>query len=121
MRMCAFVSPPAADFFNDLSRFSPAANTWTALSPSGSGPSQRQWMGFAATPDGLLYVFGGNDVDDGNEGWGGVRRQLWLLGDTVEEYLLASSGNLRGKLRRLPELAKRYSSTVTKPLAVRAT
>jgi hypothetical protein len=41
-------------------RFSPAANTWTALSPSGSGPSPRYGMGFAATPDGMLYVFGGN-------------------------------------------------------------
>ena len=36
---------------------------------------------------------------------------------TVEEYRFTSSGNLR----RLPELIKQYSSTVTKPLAVRAT
>ena len=42
---------------------------------------------------------------------------LTLPGVTVEEYRFASSGNLR----RFPELAKRYSSTVTKPLAVRAT
>ena len=41
------------------------ANTWTALSPSGSGPSLRGFMGFAATPDGMLYVFGG--LDYGNE------------------------------------------------------
>ena len=45
----------------DVYRFSAAANTWTALSPSGSSPSPRYNMGFAATPDGMLYVFGGSD------------------------------------------------------------
>ena len=51
-------------------RFSPAANSWTALSPSGSDPFRRYGMGFAATPDGMLYVFGGSD--GGNcGGWGG--------------------------------------------------
>jgi N-acetylneuraminic acid mutarotase len=48
---------------NDLYRFSPGDNAWTALSPSDSAPSQRNAMGFAATPDGMLYVFGG--LDDG--------------------------------------------------------
>ena len=28
---------------------------------AGSSPSPRYGMGFAATPDGMLYVFGGND------------------------------------------------------------
>ena len=60
MRTCARPSPPAAAYLNDVYRFSPAANTWTALSPSGSAPSPRYGMGFAATPDGMLYVFGGN-------------------------------------------------------------
>ena len=50
-------------------RFSPAAHTWTALSPSGSGPSRRYAMGFEATPDGMLYVFGGHD-NSGTEGGG---------------------------------------------------
>jgi hypothetical protein len=59
MRRCARPSPPAAGNLNDLYRFSAAANNWTALSPSGSGPSPRYAMGFAATPDGMLYVFGG--------------------------------------------------------------
>ena len=44
---------------NDLYRFSPAAVTWTALSPSGSKPSPRSGLGMAATPDGMVYVFGG--------------------------------------------------------------
>jgi hypothetical protein len=34
-----------------------------------SGPSPRYAMGFAATPDGMLYVFGGGD-STGIEGWG---------------------------------------------------
>jgi hypothetical protein len=37
------------------------------LSPSGSGPSRREKFGFAATPDGMLYVFGGYD-NTGTEG-----------------------------------------------------
>jgi hypothetical protein len=54
-------APTAAGglLLNDLYRFSPAANTWTALSPSGAPPSPRQGMGFAAAHDGMLYVFGG--------------------------------------------------------------
>ena len=36
---------------------------------------------------------------------------------TEEEYSFASLGNLR----RLPELAKQYSSTLAKPLAILAT
>jgi hypothetical protein len=60
--------PPAAGNLNDVYRFIAAANTWTALSPSGSGPSPRWQMGFAATPDGMLYVFGG--YDSGTEGDG---------------------------------------------------
>ena len=67
MRTCLCSSPPAAGYLNDLYRLSPAANTWTALSPSGSGPSPRDHMGFAATPDGMLYVFGGTVSNTGNE------------------------------------------------------
>jgi hypothetical protein len=50
---------PSADSFNDLYRFDPATNSWTELSPTGSAPSPRCCMGFAATPDGVLYVIGG--------------------------------------------------------------
>jgi hypothetical protein len=46
---------------------------------AGSGPSRRYAMGFAATPDGMLYVFGGYD-NSGTEGpgvdwaaWGWLR------------------------------------------------
>ena len=59
----------AGYYRNDLYRFSAAANTWTALSPSGSGPSERYRLGFAATPDGMLYVFGGYG-NSGTEGGG---------------------------------------------------
>jgi N-acetylneuraminic acid mutarotase len=66
MRTYARPSPPAAVFYNDVYRFSAAANTWTALSPTGSGPSPRVYLGFAATPDGMLYVFGGTVGNGGN-------------------------------------------------------
>jgi hypothetical protein len=36
---------------------------------AGSGPSGRYSMGFASTPDGMLYVFGGRD-SSGTEGGG---------------------------------------------------
>jgi hypothetical protein len=64
-RTCVRSSPPAAGRQNDVYRFSAAANTWTALSPSGSGPSPRYSMGFASTPDGMLYVFGGISTGNG--------------------------------------------------------
>jgi hypothetical protein len=65
---CARPSSTAAvTFFNDVYRFSASANNWTPLSPSGSGPSPRRYMGFESTPDGMLYVFGG-------EGSSGIER-----------------------------------------------
>ncbi len=57
--MHASKSLPTAAYYNDLYRFDPANNRWTRLYPSGSAPSPRHMMGFAATPDGSLYVFGG--------------------------------------------------------------
>lgn len=59
----------SADYFNDLWRFNITNGTWTALSPSGPTPDPRCWMGFTATPDGMLYLFGGN----GNGGYYGNR------------------------------------------------
>jgi hypothetical protein len=57
--------------YNDVYRFSAVANAWTALSPSGSRPSPRRNMGFAATPDGMLYVFGGYESGNGGGRGGG--------------------------------------------------
>ncbi len=59
VRVHASLSPPAADFANDIFRFDPATATWTELRPFGPAPVERRRMGFAATPDGMLYVFGG--------------------------------------------------------------
>jgi N-acetylneuraminic acid mutarotase len=56
-----------AGLFNDLYRFSPTSNAWTALSVA-SPPSARYDMGFVATPDGMLYVFGGWDNSGHGEG-----------------------------------------------------
>ncbi len=53
-----------AGFLNDLYLFNPATTSWQKLAPNGSIPSPRQLMGFAATPDGKLYAFGGS----GNSG-----------------------------------------------------
>jgi N-acetylneuraminic acid mutarotase len=46
---------------NDLYSFNPAGNIWTNLMPAGSIPSGRQNMGFTASPDGKLYLFGGDN------------------------------------------------------------
>ena len=48
----------AGVFLNDLHSFSPTSNTWTEHNAT-HPPSVRDDMGFAATPDGVLYVFGG--------------------------------------------------------------
>ena len=48
-----------ADYSNDLYRYDPTTLKWTALFPSGTIPSKREFIGFTATPDGKLYTFGG--------------------------------------------------------------
>ena len=45
---------------DDLYSFNPTSNTWTTLTAA-NPPSSRIAMGFAATSDGFLYVFGGQD------------------------------------------------------------
>ena len=74
----ARLSPPAVGSFNDLYRYSAAADTWTALSPSGSAPSRRFALGFAATPDGMLYLFGGGNAGTEGGGVGVLRLHGWL-------------------------------------------
>ncbi len=75
MRQLPGLPLPAAVSFNDLYRFDPAAVKWTTLSPSGSAPSPRFAMGFAATPDGMLYVVGGSGNEGGSgDGGGGAGR-----------------------------------------------
>jgi hypothetical protein len=87
MHTCAYLSPPATAPLNDLYRFSAGDNTWTALSPTGSGPTPRDSMGFAATPDGMLYVFGG-DGGSGKEGkkGGGGRGKHHILENTTFNF-----------------------------------
>ena len=64
------VRPPVAD--GHIYRFDPTIGTWTELSGAGSAPSPRYGMGFTATPDGMLYVFGG-DNGSNRGGRGGPR------------------------------------------------
>ena len=47
--------------FNDLYRYNPTTATWTKFAHFGSVPSVRYAMGFVATSDSELYVFGGAD------------------------------------------------------------
>ena len=49
----------SADYSNDLYLYNPATRIWTALSPSGTIPSKRQYLGFTTMPDGTIYAFGG--------------------------------------------------------------
>jgi hypothetical protein len=64
---------PAAGYCNDIYSFNPSTNMWTPLSsnqisPPTSTPSPRYSMGFATSPDGILYVFGGfNPWNTGDE------------------------------------------------------
>jgi hypothetical protein len=55
----SLTEPTGAVFVHDLNRYNPADDSWTALAPPGVVPQDREWMGFAAGPDGLLYTFGG--------------------------------------------------------------
>jgi hypothetical protein len=50
---------------NKLYNFDFTASSWSLLSPSGTLPSGRVQAGFAATPAGALYVFGGMDANFG--------------------------------------------------------
>ncbi len=51
---------PATGYLNDLYCYNSTNVKWTALLTNGSIPSPRNSMGFAATPDGIIYVFGGS-------------------------------------------------------------
>lgn len=53
-----------ATIFNDLHRFDPVQKVWTVPTTSGTVPSPRYDLGIAATPDGMIYIFGGNNVFD---------------------------------------------------------
>jgi hypothetical protein len=58
---------------NQMYRFSPAANSWSQVYTFLPRPSARRSMGFAATPDGMLYVLGGDVSITGNENGDGRR------------------------------------------------
>ncbi len=56
--------------YNDLWRFDPATSNWTLLSSAAVSlaPPPRNAMGFAITPDGAMYLFGG--TGQANNAWG---------------------------------------------------
>ncbi len=49
----------ASGYLNDLGFYDPAAGVWTALDGDAEQPEARESMGFVATPDGRLWVYGG--------------------------------------------------------------
>ena len=51
------------DIFGYLYRFSPVYGLWTVPITSGMAPSPRCAVGLAATPDGMVYLFGGASGD----------------------------------------------------------
>ena len=59
---------PAAGYLVGLYRYNPASVTWALIPPNGTAPSERYNFGFAATPNSTLYVFGGVDNGDQDEG-----------------------------------------------------
>jgi hypothetical protein len=65
---------------NDIYRFSPTTNAWTLL--SATNPPVASWhMGFTATPDGSLYVFGGHTNSGGETALRAARaRSSTILG-----------------------------------------
>jgi hypothetical protein len=71
LRLTGLNESAGAVFVNDLNRYNPADDSWTALAPPGVVPQEREWMGFAAGPDGLLYTFGGmgGNREDGAVWW----------------------------------------------------
>jgi hypothetical protein len=54
--------------YNDLYLFRPDNCIWTSISSFGITPFPRSAMGFAAAPNGMLYVFGGYSFFYGEEG-----------------------------------------------------
>jgi hypothetical protein len=105
-----------AVLFNDVYRFSAAANTWTALPPSGSGAPSRCGIGFAATPDGMLYVFGGSD-SLGKVGEEGAAYALHMC-----MYILCTYTQGRGIVYRHVRMCARvlaYAACMRAPSSIR--
>jgi N-acetylneuraminic acid mutarotase len=44
---------------NDIYRYNCGTSTWTRIATNGDVPIQRVRMGFTATPNGTIYLFGG--------------------------------------------------------------
>jgi hypothetical protein len=55
---------------NDIYRFNRGTSTWTRIVTNGDVPPPRVRMGFTATPNGMIYLFGGySDYSGELERW----------------------------------------------------
>ena len=82
---------PLAGLLDDLYVFSPSSCSWTMLSPYGSVPPVLYKVGFTATPNGMLYLFGGAD---------GKSRRGASTGGVVRSPLRTNTANKsRARLR----------------------
>ena len=71
VRLAEFDPVPALPgYCNDLFSFDPQARRWTQLNPVGNIPPPVHGMGFLASSNGLLYLFGG-------EGGGVYAGNIW--------------------------------------------
>ena len=93
---------------NDLFSYEPSTKMWKQLPHSSSAPSPRFEMGFAATPDRMLYVFGGCTLpEQGNKGggtkneWASSRHTNLVFTDRVERFVFLANGRRRRTGRRL--------------------
>ena len=68
-----FDSHPAAGMDDSFYRWNLTGSEWTVLTPSGPTPPGRFFTGCAATPDGLVYIFGGDAGQSENRLSFGIR------------------------------------------------
>ncbi len=61
MAMCPkfLIVPSESGYMDDLFCFKPRTLEWMRLSTVGARPTPRYDVGFTATPDGKIYLFGG--------------------------------------------------------------
>lgn len=85
--------------FNDTWSYSPSANTWTRLVPTGTIPPERSGFGAVYDPSaGRFFVFGGASGDV-------ARNDLWAFDSTAMAWTELSPSGVPPSPRLMPQLA----------------